>query len=128
MSEIYDFLLHVVLTAPLGIKACLLGWIMSITLTQPLKFLLPLGWHPALRERIARAVAFGSAFLTVVVVEPNRTGVAWGFITGVWSPTFYWLLLLWLGGRSWPWAQKARDILSGDVRGTLLGSPQENRK
>lgn len=123
MESAWDFALHVFTTMPAGLRAMLLGWALAITVTQPLKFLLPLRWEPATREMLARIVAFLVACSTVCIAMPTPTGLALGIIVGVWAPFFYWLLLRVLGDR-WP---RLRDALSGDVRGVLLGRSTENR-
>lgn len=116
MTAIYDFLLHVSGTAPAWLIACLLAWAVSISVTQPLKFLMPLSANPALREWIAQGAAFLSAFFTVAYLVKPPVGILLGVVVGIWSPVAFYLLMRVLE-RRFPWAA---DILSGDVRGTLF--------
>ena len=108
-----DDALKVYNTIPFALWACLLGWAVSVGMTQPLKFALPLGWHPAWREHLTRFVAFISGFLAVVALIPTTTGILLGIATGLWSPIAYGLVLYVVKYR-WPWLA---DFLSGDVRG-----------
>jgi hypothetical protein len=118
MKAIYDFLLYVHSTMPPWVVAVFLGWGMSISVTQPIKFLLPLRMDPKVRANIARICAFCTGCVAVVYYMPGVTGWLVGFMVGVWSPTAYWLLMLVVGHR-FPWL---KDFLSGDVRGK-----EENR-
>ena len=117
MTGFYDFFLHVLSTMPVAVQAILLGWAVSITITQPLKFAMPLRWRPATRARIARIVAFLTAFLTCLIWDPVPFGAVLGFMVGVWSPGIYWLGMK-IVNRQWPWLS---DVMSGDVRGILIG-------
>lgn len=124
MTAIYDFLLHVFGTVPAPIVACLLGWAMSFTVTQPLKFFLPLHWHPETREGIAQCVAFVTGLCVTVFLMQTWVGFFLGVMVGIWSPLAYYLTIL-LIERRFPWLA---DILSGDVRGKLLGPIRYTQK
>ena len=124
MTAIYDFLLHVNNTVPPWVVAALLGWLVSITITQAIKFAMLLHWDALLREGVARLVAFGSAAFTVIWLMPTFEGLILALAVGVWSPLAFWLLMKSLDGRF----PGARDFLSGDVRGFMgKGETRENR-
>lgn len=124
MTAIYDFFLHVFSTVPPWLVACLLGWVMSFTVTQPLKFLLPLNWHPEHREEIAQLVAFVTGLAVTWYLLRTPVGLLLGIVVGVWSPLAYFLTIL-LIERRFPWLA---DLLSGDVRGKLLGPIRYTQK
>lgn len=124
MNAIYDFALRVADTFPPWALAMLLGWLVSIGVTQPLKFVMPLAWPAETRARVAWVVAFGSAFGTTLYLYQNPLGIILAVIVGLWSPTAYAILVAFLRHR-WPWAA---DVLSGDVRGILTGQRRENRE
>jgi hypothetical protein len=117
MTGLYDLFLHIIATTPRWAVAILLGWVMSITITQPLKFIMPIEWSSNLREWVARVIAFATACITTVIYLPTMLGWALGFIVGVWSPVAYFLVMKIISHR-WPWLA---DVFSGDVRGVLIG-------
>ena len=117
MNAIYNQIASFYMSLLPELRACVLAWLVSISVTQPMKFLLPLNWHPELRKRLAQAVAFVSAFLTMTFLLPNGLGVILGLVMGSWSPTFY-VLAIKLADKYWPWGA---DFLSADVRGMMTG-------
>lgn len=125
MTAIYDLFLHIYKTTPPELSAMLMAWVVSVTITQPLKFILPLNWWPRLREGLTQGSAFLTAFVTCFALLPTKMGALLGFVVGIWSPVAYYLLVRVLG-RQYPWLQ---DILSGDVRSALFTSKpiRENR-
>lgn len=98
-------------------RAALIAWAVSITSTQPLKFLLPLAWSSRARNAVAQAAAFGSALGAMVAQVPTTEGWLVGLLVGVWSPAAYYLFIRLIEKRA-PWLA---DALSADVRGVLLG-------
>lgn len=123
MNELFDYIGDLYGRLPFPVIACLAGWAVSIGLTQPVKFLLPLNWYPKSRQVITQGIAFASAFLVVHGMVPGGQGVILGLITGLWSPMAYSLAIRLLENR-YP---ALADILSGDVRGTMKGDVRENR-
>lgn len=108
---------------PLWAQAFLIGWILSIGVTQTLKFMLPIDKLPvAWREVAARWVAFITAAAPAGAWMATGDGgeLAIAFVaigTGAWSPIAY-ALTIGLLRRS-PKTDWIADILSGDKRGVL---------
>lgn len=123
MKTIYDFILHIYNTLPPPVAVMLVGWAMSISMTQPLKFLMPLKWRADDREIVAQLVAFLSGFGTVMYLMPTAMGFFLGTVIGIWSPLAFFILMLMIEKR-WP---KVKDFMSGDIRGTLIGQRRENK-
>lgn len=123
MESVYNFLLHVYNTLPPPVAVALWAWAMSSTVTQVLKFMLPLEWNPKGRRYVAIYTAFFAAFLTAVVMMPTGIGCLVGVTMGVWSPLFYALTIA-IVGHIFPWLA---DVLSGDVRGMIFGERREHK-
>lgn len=117
MTAIYDFILHVYSTIPAPIIYMLISWLMSVAITQQLKFLMPLNWYPDIRNNIAQVTAFTVAFVTMFYLLPTNIGFFLGVLVGIFSPLAYALAILFIEER-WP---KVADILSADVRGMIYG-------
>ena len=123
MESIYKFLLEVNNTLPPWAIAGLAGWLVSWGVVQGVKFLFPVSWEPLLRKEAAQLMATGTAFITTLVIMPTYGGLLVALIAGLWSPISY-AILMGVLFRYVPWLA---DILSGDVRGTLIGEKKENR-
>lgn len=123
MEDMIESVLGIYNRLPFPVIACLLGWLVSVGITQPVKFALPLNWYPRTRQIIAQGVAFASAFLTVYGLIVSPTGIVLGVIVGLWSPIAYAVAINLLEER-YP---RLTDILSGDVRGVMKGDVRENR-
>lgn len=129
IESAWNTVLHILATLPPWLAACLLGWAGSIAITQPAKFLMPLGWDPESRAIVSRVLATLSAMactmLAYFALAPLAAGAAVllaALLTGVWSPIAFALLLA--GLRRHPRTAWAADVLSGDVRGVLAGKPR----
>lgn len=129
ITSAWNTLLHVLNTLPPWLAAGLIGWSGSIAVTQPVKFLMPLGWDSEMRAVAARVLASLSAFAFTVLgysaIAPGASGAALmlvALLTAVWSPIAFALLLA--GLRRHPRTAWAADVLSGDVRGVLAGKPR----
>lgn len=129
IQSAWNTALHILNTLPPWLAACLLGWAGSIAITQPAKFLMPLGWDADTRAIVARVLATFSAMACTVLayfaLQPLAPGAAVllaALLTGVWSPIAFALLLA--GLRRHPRTAWAADVLSGDVRGVLAGKPR----
>lgn len=124
MKDLYNFFLHVYASLPPEVGAMGLAWAVSVSITQPLKFLWPFHWHPKLRELLSWCLAFSTAFTTMVLLVPTNKGALLGLIVGIWSPVAYAITIKLIGAKF----PLLKDILSGDVRGTLRGVPTEKRE
>lgn len=109
-------------SVPPVVRAVLLAWLLAVSVTQPMKFLLPLSWTPEKRHLCAQVVAFVTGFLGVVLFAelPLALRCALGLLVGLWAPVAYFLFVRAIEDR-WP---RLADALSGDVRGVLLGEPR----
>lgn len=124
MTAAYDFFLHVTATFPPWLLAMLLGWLTSITITQTVKYLMPLRWRPDKRQAVARIVAFVSGAATVAYLMPTFIGALLALVIGVWAPLAYRLFIYAIQHR-FPWLA---DVLSADIRGTVFGRPDYSQK
>lgn len=122
MSALWNALLHVLNTIPAWLAAAVIGWVASIAITQPAKFLMPVGWDSELRAVVARALASVSAFVATAfafrALAPDGAlagMILAALVTGLWSPIAYSLLVA--GLRRSDRLAWIADILSGDVRG-----------
>lgn len=118
----WNTLIHILNTMPAWLAAVLIGWAVSAGVTQTFKFAMPVTADGQMRETIARVLAVVVAALVAGAWYAERGGSATGVIlvsvgAGVWSPIAFSLLQAVLR-RWWPWAA---DVLSGDVRGKLVG-------
>lgn len=120
MSALYDVFADFFNHVSPEFRACLLGWIASISVTQPLKYAMPLAWKPGIRRTIAQVVAFAVALFAVHVMIPGDNGWVYGVIIGIWSPLAYAIAIKCLEDR-FPWTA---DFLSADIRGVLIGEPR----
>jgi hypothetical protein len=123
MSAIYDFALHAFETAPPWLVAWIVGWLGSWGVVQAIKFWMPLRWEPILRKEAAQVMACGSAAGFALVMLPTFQGVLVAIIAGLWSPISYAFMMRFVS-HFWPWLG---DVLSGDVRGVLIGDQRENK-
>lgn len=128
MNALWDALLHALESMPAWLAAVLIGWGISVGVTQTVKFWMPLRWDPYLREDVARGVAVMSASFPALLYAMHRDQPALIIMltatgAGLWSPLAFALLQAALK-RYWPWAA---DVLSQDVRGHLVGKSLENR-
>lgn len=129
IQSAWNTALHILATLPPWLAAGLIGWVGSIAFTQPLKFLMPLGWDSETRAVTARVLAslsaFGFTVLGYQAVAPDASGAAvivTALLTALWSPMAYSLLVR--GLRRHPRTEWIADVLSGDVRGVLAGKPR----
>lgn len=122
MREVIDSTYHALGTMPAWLAAVLIGWAVSAGVTQTVKFWMPLSVSSGQREATARVVAVLTAAVAAAayMVERDGTAVAVALVAvaaGVWSPLAFAMLQAVLR-QWWPWAA---DVLSGDVRGVLVG-------
>lgn len=121
MTAFWNTLLHMLNTMPGWLAAVLVGWAISVGLTQGLKFALPVRWCPDGRELTARIVAFASAAFPAWLYyagQPDAqavTGLLVAVGSGLWSPLAFAILQAVLR-RFAPWLA---DALSGDKRGVV---------
>lgn len=114
--------LHLLATMPAWLAAFLIGWAVSVGLTQGLKFALPVGAPEGLREAAARWLAFLSAAVPAGawLYDAGSSGLAVALVaigTGAWSPIAYALLIA--GLRRFDRTAWIADVLSGDKRGVV---------
>ena len=112
MSATWDFLIHVVSTAPIAFWPMIVGFLMSAIGTQWLKFMLKEELNRHLRASLCALMAFVIGFSTTLVLWPTVYGAFAGMITGMAAPTCY-AVCVRLIGIKWP---AVRDLLSQDVR------------
>lgn len=109
---------------PPTLRVMVLSWVMAVSVTQPMKFLLPLRWSADKRHMTAQIVAFVTACTTVLAFAPPELPMglrgALGALMGIWAPSMYWLVIRTVEDR-WP---RLADVLSADVRGVLIGEPR----
>lgn len=121
MTATWNFVLHVLNTMPAWLAAILVGWAISIGLTQGAKFALPVRWCPDYRELAARLLALLSSAIPAglyYVHQPEATPVLALLVmaaAGLWSPLAFALLQAVLR-RYLPWLA---DALSADKRGVV---------
>ncbi len=111
-KSVYDFLNHVVQTAPTGFWPLIVGLLFSSLLTQHLKFYMPLSWPTRARASFTQAIAFASGLGATYALWRDEYGLFCGAIVGMVSPTLY-AITVRLIGLKWP---QLRDLLSADVR------------
>ena len=123
MTAAWNFVLHVLNTLPAWLAALLVGWAISVGLTQSLKFAIPVHFCEDWRELISRLVAFMSAafpaglyYLTDPTAAPAVAFLVM-LAAGVWSPLAF-AILQWALRTNAKTAGLA-DVLSGDTRGVL---------
>ena len=112
MTAIWDFLVHVVKTAPVAFWPCIVGFLIASIGTQWLKFMLREEWNKHLRASLSALMAFCLGFATTFVLWPTLYGGFAAAITGMAAPTVY-AVGVRLIGLKWP---AVRDLLSQDVR------------
>lgn len=116
--------LNIFTTMPPWLAAFLVGWFVSIGLTQTMKFTMPLTWSSELRNSIGRmlsvlAGAIPAGIYYANVTDPSPAGMILVMLsTGLWSPIAYRLLIGFLRKR--PSLEWAADALSGDKRGVII--------
>src|SRR5690606_15171718 len=121
MTAAWNFVVHVLDTMPAWLAAILVGWAISVGVTQGFKFTLPVGWCEDWRELAARIVAFLSAALPAgayYASQPDPHPIAAFLImagSGLWSPLAFAILQAVLR-RYAPWLA---DVLSADKRGVV---------
>jgi len=123
MTTFWNTLLHVLNTMPAWLASILVGWAMSVGLTQGLKFSLPVRWCPDGRELTARIVAFLTAAVPAGLYyasRPEPEPVSAFLVmaaAGAWSPLAF-AILQWALRLS-PKTAGLADVLSGDKRGVV---------
>jgi len=122
MREVIDSTYHALGTMPAWLAAVLIGWAVSAGVTQTVKFWMPLSVSSGQREATARVVAVLTAAVAAALVMVDRGGNSLAvalvaIASGVWSPLAFAMLQAVLR-QWWPWAA---DVLSGDVRGVVVG-------
>lgn len=120
MKATWDFIIHVLGTMPPWLASVLVGWALSIGLTQTAKFTLPLSLSANFRHVASRVLAFASAAVPAGLYywqqHPSFTGlVLVSVAAGVWSPMAFAITQAVLR-RYFPWLA---DALSGDKRGVV---------
>lgn len=121
IESAWNSALHVLATLPPWFAAVLVGWAISIGLTQGLKFALPVSWCPDGRELTARVVALLSASLPAGLYYAQTPGAQAAALVlvmigaGLWSPLAFAVLQAVLR-RFAPWLA---DALSADKRGVV---------
>jgi hypothetical protein len=129
--EWWDGGLHMLDTLPTWLAAFLIGWAFSVSLTQPIKFLMPRRWCADDRELYARLLAFFSAMIPAGLYyadsgEGSYTALWLVMVgTGLWSPIAFALLIAFLrrGGRE----SFIADVLTGDKRGVVAAKLRGDR-
>lgn len=122
MTAIWNNLLHVLNTMPAWLAAMLIGWAVSIGITQSAKFTMPLQLPVGWREAASRWLAFVTAALPAGawMVQAEATAlvvVLVGLLSGVWAPVAF-AILQWALRLS-PKTAGLADLLSGDKRGVI---------
>lgn len=122
IESAWNTALHLLATLPPWLAAFLIGWAVSVGLTQGLKFALPVGAPEGLREAAARWLAFLSAAVPAGawLYDAGGSGLAVALVaigTGAWSPVAYALLIA--GLRRFERTAWIADVLSGDKRGVV---------
>ncbi len=112
MKDTWDFLVHVVSTAPTPLWPILVGVTFSALFTQRVKMAFPLRWSQHLRATLTQLVAMLAGFVSVFAVWQTTYGALCGLIAGMLAPTSYFVAVR-LIGLKWP---QLRDLLSADVR------------
>lgn len=112
MSAAWDFIVHLVQTAPPAFWPMIVGFLMASIGTQWLKFLLHEEMNRNLRASLSALIAFVIGFGTTFVLWPTVYGAFSACITGMAAPTVY-AITVRLIGMKWP---GIRDLLSQDVR------------
>lgn len=127
MNAGWDFAMHAFGTMPAWISSILVGWSLSMGITQTVKFWMPLRWDPYFRENMTRGIAILSGAIPAFLYFTSRDGepllgalIAAG--TGVWSPMFY-AFAQSAVRRFFPWWA---DVWSQDSRGLFTGVRREN--
>lgn len=126
MKSAWDFAVHVLNTMPPWLAAILVGWAISVGMTQASKFALPLSVNEGVRELVARLLAFTSAAIPAGVYYTSRSSdsAAAALVmigAGLWSPLAFAVLQAALR-RYFPWLA---DVLSADKRGKLKFGPAD---
>lgn len=115
MQAIWDFLMHVVATAPTWSGPMVIAWLLAVGVTQWVKAWIPSTWSPQQRHRGTQllALVFGlsSSWLLWPADLSPRYGAVVGLLVGLWAPFSWWLLVRYVLHR-WPWL---RERVSGDV-------------
>lgn len=125
MQTVFDFIMHALSSLPGWLAAILVGWAVSVGVTQAVKFLLPLSIYHGYREQATRLVAMLSAAIPAgltfgMVGGKPPEAVLWVAIgAGLWSPLAFAILQAVLK-RYAPWLA---DVLSQDVRGQTDSRP-----
>lgn len=112
MNETWDFLVHVVQSAPTAFWPMIVGFLMASIGTQWLKFMLKEELNKYLRASLSTLIAFVIGFTTTLVLWPTVYGAFAAAITGMAAPTVYAITVRVIGIK-WP---AIRDLLSQDVR------------
>jgi len=123
MEAIYKSILSMFTATPLWVVGLLSGLMLSWLVVQGVKFLFPIEWPPENRRQGAQFIAFATGFMTAVYVMGWPTGAMVGLFAGFGSPVVYAYLMKFL---NWKYPAFA-DVLSGDIRGTLIGEKKENK-
>ncbi len=89
MRDFADFLRHLIDIAPPAFWPLIVGFLVSATFTQWLKFFFPRKWTKFLKATMARLVAFGTGFGVTTYLWPDKYGMACGVLIGTVSPTVF---------------------------------------
>lgn len=106
LRTIWDFLNHVVATAPPAFWPLIVAMLLSMSFTQWVKFYLPPEWTPRHRNGYTRAIAFLTGVGVTTLLWRSQEGFFCGVIVGCTSPLVYAIAV-----RRIP---ILREILSGD--------------
>ena len=109
-SELWNAILNLIATAPLGLWTLVIAVVLSSLLAQRVKFWLPSCWPKMARTGITQLTAFFSAMFVTWALWPVPIGLFAGAIAGLISPTLY-AITVRLIGLKWP---DLRDVLSKD--------------
>lgn len=116
----YDSIMSAINSLPNWALAFIGAWI----ITQTLKFALPIEWASDIRSLMTRLIAFTSATILMIFIAGTASKiVVLGMFVGLATPLAS-AVISKTANHFWPWLG---DILSGDVRGSIVGEKKENR-
>lgn len=109
-SELWNAILNLIATAPLGLWTLVIAVVLSSLLAQRVKFWLPSRWPKMGRTAITQLTAFFSAMFVTWALWPVPIGLFSGAIAGLISPTLYAITVRLIGIKR----PDLRDLLSKD--------------